>query len=179
MKTKNLGFSLVELLIAMGITAIISVVVAQGLFSTSRGSVKVEVRNTVKQGGDFTLGVMEKLIREARSIDCAHTTTYPNQLKLISKDYQETTFACAYNNEVTRIASISASGAINHLSPTNVTLGGTSCSDGAMSLHFTCTTVAGLPNQVGIQFSLSQKGTPANQFEAASVSFSSSVTARN
>lgn len=178
---KQKAFTLIEILIAVGIMAGISIVLAQSLFTANRTSVKSDVKNTIKQGGDFSLRLMEQFIRSAIDISSESCTGVPRQnLVVTNKDQGQTTYDCLYDetNEVTRIASVSATAngsVIEYITPSSMTLGST-CTGKQI---FTCTASPGVPKKVRINFSLAQKGTPAYSFEQGSVAFDSTVTLRN
>lgn len=178
---KHSGFTLVEVLIAVTIMASLSIVLAQSLFTANRTSVKSDVKNTIKQGGDFSLRLMEQFIRSAVDISSESCTGVPRQnLVITNKDQGQTTFECLYDdtNNVTRIASISATanGSVTeYITPSTMTLG----SDCTGKQIFTCTASPGVPKKARINFSLAQKGTPVYSFEEGSVVFDSTVTLRN
>lgn len=181
-KTNSFGFSLVEVLIAMGITAVITTVIAQSFFMTSRGSVKTEIKNTLKQSGDFTLQQMEQFLRSTTSITSACTSggTTATSVSFTNPDGGSTTLGCLYDPTyaITRIAS--TSGAVTgYLTPTNATLGGTSCADNAMTLRFTCRRSQGIPDGVTVAFSLSQAGLSPEKFEQSKIDYKTTVTVRN
>jgi len=178
------GFTLIEVLISIGILSVISLVLSQSFLSTTRGSMKSEIQSSVKQSGDFAVKTMEQMIRQASSISPATCTSLPlKTLELNNPDGGVTTFRCLYVNPpgITRIASVS--GLVNpvtyYLTSSDVTLGGTGCNAAAMTLSFTCTAGPGIPDKVLINFTLSQAGTAHSQAEAARTSFQTTVNVRN
>lgn len=173
------GFTLIELVIAVAIIAGLGTVLVQALFTTTRSSTKVERLTDVKQGGEYALNVIERMVRNARALTAACTEggTAPTTFASITNpDGYETTFSCTLSGSVTRIASVSAFGT-EYLTSSSVTLGGLTCD--ADSLVFYCTSVADVPKSVKVTFQLSQKGTPVDQFEKASTTFQTSVGLRN
>ena len=173
------GFTLIELLVAMAIISGLGIVIAQAFFTTTRSNTKVERLTDVKQNGEYALAVMDRLIRNARSISAVCSsdgTVQTSSAAVISSDGYETTFACALDGSVTRIASVSAFGT-QYLTSSSVTLGGASCD--ADSLVFYCTSIADVANNLRVTFQLSQKGTPTDQFEKASTQFQTSIGLRN
>lgn len=178
-KSNAKGFTLIELIVAVAIIAGLGTVLVQALFTTTRSSTKVDRLTEVKQGGEYALNVIERMIRNARSLTAVCTsdgTTPTSSAAITSPDGYETTFACAWSGSVTRIASVSAFGT-QYLTSSSVTLGGATCD--ADSLVFYCTSVADVAKSVKVTFQLSQKGTPVDQYEKASTTFQTNVSVRN
>jgi prepilin-type N-terminal cleavage/methylation domain-containing protein len=175
------GFSLLELLIAIGITAGITVVIAQSFITTSRGNIKTELRNSIKQSGDFSLQMMERYIRSSDMIVSACDGTPTKEIQVKNVDNGITTFGCVFDedNGINRIASTSGSGTVDYITPTSVTLGGASCTAQGMTLVFTCQSTPGLNEEVTVNFRLSQPGTPVSTYEQSSVPFEMTVARRN
>jgi prepilin-type N-terminal cleavage/methylation domain-containing protein len=69
MKKLRTGFTLVELLVSVGLFAAISTIVISVLFTAFRASKKSEVMLAVKQNGSTALSRMVNNIRFARSLD--------------------------------------------------------------------------------------------------------------
>ena len=180
MKNKN-GFTLIELLVAVAIISGLGVVLAQSLFSTTRSNTKAQRFSDVKQNGEYALGVMERMIRNGRSVSASVCTGdgihSSGDIAILNADGYTTTFGCAWDGvgQATRIASVSGQRS-DYLTSSSVTLGGDSC--GADTLLFYCTVTGGVIRSVKIEFKLSQKGTPVDQFEKASTAFQTSVTIR-
>lgn len=102
---KNQGFSLLEVMIATAVLALIAVVGSNSFFSILRGSNKSKNLQLVKQNGDYALSVMERMIRNAREIIEPDLEGYTNFLIILNPDGGETTFSC----ESEKITSNSAS----------------------------------------------------------------------
>lgn len=175
-KSQSLGFTLIEIIVSVGIIGLIIVVITQVLFSTGQSNSKVEIQKEVKQNGNYALGVMERMIRNARSVKSTCDGTSTKSIEIVNPGSGTTRLECVLNSGVTRLASESAS--IEYLTNESVTLGGVNCVDVANTLQFTCTSSSGIPPRVNVSFSLSQKGTPGTQFEQASESFQSTVNLR-
>ncbi len=175
---KRSGFTLIELLVAVAIISGLGTVLAQSFFTATRSNTKVERLTDVKQNGEYAIAVLERLIRNARSLTASCTSggtqATPNAA-IVSPDGLTTTFQCALVGSVTRVASVSAVGT-EYLTSSAVTLGGTSCDTD--TLNFYCTSIADLPRSVKVTFQLSQKGTPIDQFEKASTTFQTSIGLR-
>lgn len=180
MKNKN-GFTLIELLVAVVIISGLGAVLAQAFFSTTRTNTKAERLGDVKHNGEYALGVMERMIRNGRSVSssaCTSEGTYSSDdITILNADGNTTTFGCAREGQASRIASVSALPLrSDYLTSSSVTLGGGSCATD--TLKFYCTVTGGVIRSVKIEFMLSQKGTPVDQFEKASTAFQSAVTIR-
>ncbi len=173
------GFTLIELLVAMAIISGLGIMIAQAFFTTTRSNTKVEKLTDVKQNGDYALSVMERMIRNARTLTASCTsggTQATPSAAIVSPDGFTTTFQCALDGSVTRVASVSSIGT-QYLTAGSVTLGGTSCDTD--SLNFYCTSIAQVSRSLKVTFQLSQKGTPTDQFEKASTQFQTSVGLRS
>jgi len=150
------GFTLIELLVAIGILGIVGGITTIIFFTTLQSSSKSEVLREVKQNGDFAISVMERMIRNANSVNsCSGSST---SLTITNPDGRTTQFSLSG----TQIAS---NGAM--LTSTKVS---------ASNLSFTCTRTSGKPDVVGISFTLSQAGSPTRPEERASMTFQTSFT---
>lgn len=158
------GFTLIEVLMTVFILGIVIVVGGNLFFSILKGASKTELTKEVKQNGDYAIGVMERMVRNAQSIQ----TCTANNIVIKNLDGGQTEFKCLLEGEVTKIASGGA-----FLTSNNVTLG-VSCPG---SLSFSCDqTVA--PPKVTISFTLYQKGSSTRPEEQAQVPFQTTVSLR-
>lgn len=175
------GFTLLETLVAISIAATVGVLITQVFFTTVKSNTKTEILKEVKQNGDFALAIMERMIRNAYSVvsTCTAGTTTSDSIQIRNPDGTTTTFGCAFDSSVARIASTSGTGVTTYLTSNGVTLGGTSCAAADNSLEFTCTRIADFSSRIGISFTLNQKGAAASQQESASVTFQATVSPRN
>ena len=62
------GLSLIEVLVVVGIFAILSVIIARSVFLTLRGSAKSETQVQVRENLNYALSVMERGLRNADSV---------------------------------------------------------------------------------------------------------------
>ncbi|MDP1722703.1 MAG: type II secretion system protein [Candidatus Gottesmanbacteria bacterium] len=176
---KNKGFTLIELLVSVAIVSGLGVLLAQAFFTTSRSNTKVERMTDVKQNGEYTLAVMDRMIRNARTLTatCSSDGSVATlSAAIVNPDGLTTTFMCQMDGSISRLASVSAS-ATEYLTSNAVTLGGTSCDTD--SLVFYCTAIAQVPRSLKVSFQVSQKGTPVDQFEKASTTFQTSIGIRS
>ena len=170
------SFTLLEMLVSLGIIAIVGVLLTQVFISTTRTNTKGEITKEVKQNGDFVLGVMTRMLMNARSItsDCEKTGTSASSLTFTNPDGGTTMFACLFDGKAFRIASISAS--LSFLTSPSVSLYGETCET---ALTFVCTTLPDETQSIKINFSLAQQGTPYERYEEAGANFQTTVTVRN
>lgn len=177
------GFTLLEILISITIAGAVGVLIAQVFFTTARSNTKTELLKDVKQNGEYAMGIMERMIRSALRVEstCSETGTTLSTIEILNPNGDITTFGCFLDPDanVTRIASTSATGVMEYLTSSNITIGGDTCADTDNSLSFVCTSYPDQPSKVTISFSLSQLGTPTDQFERASVLFQTTAAPRN
>lgn len=63
------GFTLMEILVSVGILVILAVVGSNLFFSLMKGAAKTKILSLVKQEGNYALLVMERTIRNAGSLE--------------------------------------------------------------------------------------------------------------
>lgn len=172
------GFTLLELVVSIGIVAVVAVVLSQVFLVTLRTNSKTEIAKDMKQNGDLALESMVRMIQKAKQVTstCAASGTTAQSVTILNPDDGETTYECVLDGETTRLASTSAQGT-EYLTASNVTMGGAACSDSTLSL--TCFGGTGLPSSITISFELSQTGLTAQSFEQSSESFQTTATMRN
>jgi len=172
------GFTLLETLISIGIIAVVGILIAQAFFTTTRTNTKTEKLKDVKQNGEYAMEIMSRIIRNSLRVEtvCSPTGTTTRSIEIKNSDSNSITFGCVLDGTETRIASSGAAGTF-YLTSSNLTLGGTSCD--TSTLYFLCITSPDEPTTVQISYSLSQIGTPVDQFEQASITFQSTISPRN
>lgn len=170
------GFTLIEVLVSVGIIAILMVVLVQGFFSVFRTSIKTELLKDVKQNGDFALDVMSRMIRNSTTTatTCAAEGTTTSTFSVVNPDGFTTTFQCLLDGTIPRIASVSGS-RTDYLTSKNVSLGVNGCTN---AITFVCASSTGGETRVQTTFTLGQVGIPVDQFQKASASFQTSVVTR-
>jgi len=164
------GFTLIEILVAIGIFVTISTVVVGVLFSTLRTSRKSEVLLNLKQNGDTALVQMVANIRYAKSLDdpvsCVIPKTQPSITVTSSSDDGSTTYSCPADPTFP-ISSNSAA-----LIDTSSVL--------VRSCSFSCTQTAdGNPPTITIKFTLDSAVSAGFVETTGSIPFQTSVTMRN
>jgi prepilin-type N-terminal cleavage/methylation domain-containing protein len=165
------GFTLIEILVVVGLLAIIAVISSNMFFTTLRSSSKSKTSITVKQNGDYALATMERLIRDSEEViansDGSVCVADMNKVKIKRLDGSEVEFAC--EEEGTADGLIASNSA--RLTSENVKLD--SCS-------FDCSSQGEFyPQVVAISFTLSQATVTTRLEEQASLDFKTTVTTRN
>lgn len=162
------GFTLVELLIVIGIFASITSLASTVLVTTFRTSSKTNIITTVKQNGDYIISNITNSIRYAKSVQCVSSST----VTATAIDGLQTTYDCSTGTITS--SSGASSTPIPLYDTSSVTLTQNSCS-------FTCVQSSSSSYPlVQISFSL-QTTNPGTLVEqtAPSEQFSTSVTLRN
>lgn len=173
------GFTLVEMLVSIGIVAMLSIVIVQTFFSTTQVNTKVQTSKDIKQDGDFAINIIERALHSAQGVRSCGTSV----LALDNADGSITTFSAVLDasNAVTRIARNTT----EYLTGTGVTVAtaANSCVGvgAAQNFAFTCSYQSGDPTQfaVTVKFCLTQKGSPGASYERANEYFSTTVNNRN
>jgi type II secretory pathway pseudopilin PulG len=179
------GFTLLETLISIGVVGAIGILITQVFFATARTNTKTELLKDVKQNGEYAMSVMSRMIRNSIYIESTCSSTGDptlSSLDVRNSDGNITTFGCVLDASasVLRVASTSATNPSNpdYLTSKNVTIGGLSCNDASTTLTFACTSYPDQPPKITINLKMSQKGTPVDQFEKASILFQTTVSPR-
>ncbi len=173
---KKKGFTLIEVLMVVFILGLLVTVGSNLLFSVMKGASKTEFEKEAKQSGDYALGVMERMVRNASEIENCSSSS----LEIKNRDGYITQFSCVIEDGTAKIAS-SSGGLSSALTGKNVTLNQTSpgsCSGN--SLTFTCD-LTNVPPVVTFSFTLSQLALPTGTRveERGQSSFQTTVGLRN
>ncbi|OGV89699.1 hypothetical protein A2Z41_02475 [Microgenomates group bacterium RBG_19FT_COMBO_39_10] len=169
---KKNGFTLIEILVVVGLFGIIAVISSASFFSLLRGSTKAKTASNVKQNGDYALGVMERMIRNARYLEKNSDSTPEDEqicelgmtkIKIKNPDGGSTEFSCGDD----KISSNSA----DLISDEIIVDCSFDCQrqeDGSFK-----------PDVVTIDFILSSGGPSARPEELALISFKTTISLRN
>lgn len=161
-KTKQTGFTLVELLITTSLTVLLMLTITTMFMTFLIGNSKTNIRQTVKEEGLHALSQMEFIIRNARNYDASFQacTTNRSTIRVVGLDGGLT----IYSNTGGKIASNSA-----RLTSDAVTLSG---------LNFDCSGDTG-NRQVKITFTLTKAAPTLGADSDIVESFESIVNMRN
>ncbi len=174
------GFTLLEILISVGILAVATTLIVQVLFTTTRVNTKTGLVSDVKQNGEFALDSMERAIRASTSIPgfCELGATSTTSALITDANNNSITYACVSDGTAARIASVSSTG-IRYLTSANVTIsdsGSPGCDDS--TLIFSCPDSNGIASPLTIRFTLVQLGATTSAFAAARSTFETTVSIR-
>lgn len=159
------GFTLVELIIAIGVFAVISISIATILINTLRGANKTNTLAGLRQNGNTLLTQMTRDIRSAVALQLPATcdATPQSTIQITTIDNVQKSYVCANNNIVD-------ANNVSLLDASIVTT--TSCT-------FSCSEVPGENPVATIDFTL-QNATGGKMAERSGlVEFKSSVIMRN
>jgi len=161
------GFTLIELLVVIGILGLVAAIGTDSFLSLLKGTTKARVLAEVRQNGNYALEVMERMIRNAKSL----TEYSGSSITIVGPDDQETIFSCGDSNGdgLNDLASNSAS-----LISDRVKV------EDCGSVFSVVPGESGIsPAKVTIEFSLSQAEVDVRPEERATVNFRTTVTLRN
>jgi len=167
MEMKKNGFTLIEVMIVVGILGIIAVVGSGAFFSILRSSTKTKTLQIVKQNGDYAISVMERMIRNARVVTDPPISSTVSSITIKNPDGGETTFSC--EGDPPTIASNGASLLSNEVK----------VSDCDNIFEVTVGQAGVKPAVVKINFNLTQAKATNRPEEQAEVNFQTTVTLRN
>ena len=165
------GFTLIEILVVIGLLGIIVAVGSNMFFTTLKSSTKSKILTVVKQNGDYALTIMERLIRDSEKVivnsDGVLCEAGMNKLKVKRLDGSEIEFTCEGEGTA---GSLIASNSARLTSP-EVKID--NCS-------FDCFSQGEFyPQIVKINFTLSQLAETIRVEEQAIIDFEATVTTRN
>lgn len=144
------GFSLVEMLVVTLIFSILGVVVTRSLALSIQGTRKSENLSVVKGNVEFALSTMERLLRNARSLNC--TLSSGSFLSYTDEYGNVVNFQCVLSSGIYHIASRSAS---VRLTTPEVTV--SNCSPPAPSVFTNCNSTT-IPHSIDITITGAKAG---------------------
>lgn len=175
------GFTIIELIVVIGLLSIVMGVGVTSLFSTLRGSTRTSLTNELNSTGSYAISVMERMIKTAQSIDdnAGELCDGRNLTSLTITNYNsgKTTFACPpSSDDAVKIASVSSAfgkRTVTYLTTDTYKI--TKCS-------FSCSRPSGGSKVVTINFTVSNSvptGATLRPEEYLNQSYRSSVVVRN
>lgn len=167
----NKAFSLIEMLVAISIFAVIGVLVTTSMALTLRSSKKSDSLVRVRESLNYSLASLERQIRNSERITstCAITGTVSSSITYVSLEGISTQFDCISPGVSGYIAS--GSGALaKRLTPDDISV--TACS-------FTCTKAVNSPAIIKVNVTAKDKNTTGTETEKGSVSTTMEIITRN
>ena len=179
------GFTLLELLVSAGVLSLVSVIIAQVVFTTVRLSSRTEQMKEMKQIGGIVMDSMRRMIQNAKEIPYECDGTPKSQLTIRNIDGGETVISCKEDPAfmIFRIASESSafattsflsSGNVALVTSTGVSGCGLANSEDA-ALSFTCVD----NTAVQVTFRLRLRNMRTQLFEGEPETFQSTIIKRN
>ena len=150
MVKKMPGYSLVELIVVIGLVTILMLAISGIMLMSIVSSNRLRVATKTKQAGSYALSQLQSMIRNARTIDCQNA---PESITIGNSDGGQTIFTLE-NNHI-------ASNSGYYLTPDNLTI---------PSFNFTCEG-ENTPSLIKISFNL--------QDSMSTLHFETSVNLRN
>ncbi|MFC1649733.1 prepilin-type N-terminal cleavage/methylation domain-containing protein [Patescibacteria group bacterium] len=86
------GFTLLELLVVVGVFAILAVVTTQIIAQSLRGTRKSEATIEVRENVDYMFAVMERALRSSQSLDCVSSTA--TRIEFLDETGNVSNFQC-------------------------------------------------------------------------------------
>jgi len=163
---KNNGFTLIEMMMVVGVLGILAVLGSGAFFSILRGSIKAKTLQMVKQNGDYAISVMERMIRNARALVGPTSDSTVSSITIKNPDGGTTTFSC--EGDLSTIASNGASLLSNEVKVSDCNIFKVTVGQPGIK-----------PAVVEIKFTLTQSGTTSRSGEQAEVNFQTTVSLRN
>ncbi len=165
MKRYNKAFSLIEILVVISIFAVIGILSTRSIFQTLRSARKSDSLVRVRENINYALGVIERQIRSAESVDCSTVTAI--NMPYIAEGGIGTSFSLATVGTDKFIAS--GSGALaKRLTSNDITV---------TSATFTCTQTFNNPPSINI--SITAEDNTSTGVEKASVTSQTEILLRN
>lgn len=159
---KQLGFTLIEMLVVVSIFAIIGILSTRSVILTIQGSKKSETQVVVRENLNYVVSVLERNLRSAESVTCPNPSSLA--IDYVSAQRIATTFSCVAQSGGYYVASGSA-----RLNSDEILI--TNCS-------FTCTQEnANIPPTVDI--SLSAKNANTTNTTDSIVTVGTQISVRN
>jgi prepilin-type N-terminal cleavage/methylation domain-containing protein len=162
---KNEAFTLLEILVVVSIFAVLGILITRSVILTLSGGRKSESIVNVRENLDYSLGVMERQLRNANSVtDCTNADT--SKISYVDSNGNPATFSCVNAGNPNLVGYIASGSARLSNNSVNVT----ACS-------FVCELGVGIPSSITI--SLVGKDASASGTENSVVTTVTKVSLRN
>jgi len=179
------GFTLLELLVSAGVLSLVSVIIAQVVFTTVRLSARTEQMKEMKQTGGIVMDAIRRMIQNAKEISSECDGTPKSELTIRNIDGGDTIISCkedpafttyriASDSSVLETSSYISSGNVALVTSAGVSGCGLTDSEDA-ALSFTCVDY----NAVQVMFRLRLRNVNTGLFEGESQTFQATILKRN
>ena len=158
------GFSLIELIIVVGLTSLLAIAITSVAMTSLLGAARI--RNLVKtrQSGDNALNQIQTKIRNARNITTCNSTT--NTITIENLDGNTTTYLVELDGAAMRIASNSG----QYITPSDTTIS---------SFDIECSPSDAEPNLVTIKYQITNTVQGARSQETPTIPYETAIQIRN
>lgn len=153
------GFSLVELIVVIGLLSLLMLAISSTMLMSMLSSNRIRTATKVKQSGNYALTQIQTLIRGAKAISNCDSSS--DSISLINPDGGVTTFFL----EASAIASNSGF----YLTPSNIT---------TSAWNITCNPSDQDPSLIELSFDL-KDNKPGTSTQSPLLHFATSITLRN
>lgn len=83
------GFSLIEILVVIGLFALIGIVTSQAVLTTLKGSRVIDSEANIRQNVDYAMNIIERNLRNSKEITECPNTTDPTKIDYVDPSGQD------------------------------------------------------------------------------------------
>ncbi len=94
----NSGYTLIEMLVVIVVFSVISIVAAETIILTLKGTYKASAISGVRQNVDYALGAMERQLRGAKRVTSVCDGSSKSQIDFVDQNNNPVSFTCANNS---------------------------------------------------------------------------------
>ena len=164
MKKNSLGISLIEILIVIGIFAVLGILSTRAVLLSLQGSKKGDSQIKVRENLDYAISIIERNLRNAGRVSSSCLGVASSTISYSDSNDISTSFSCLNIGSAGYVASGSA-----RLTSDEIKI---------IACSFTCTAGSGsTPPKVAIDFQAVDAGTSGSK-EGATVSISTEINLR-
>lgn len=164
MELKKRGFSLIELTVVIGLLSLLILAISSTMLMSVISSNRIKTVTKVKQAGNYAIGQIQTIIRNAKAIMTCDSTNAT--ISIVNPDGAATTLSSLFVNPNTRIASNSGV----YLTPDNLNVS---------SFSLTCYPDDINPSLVQVSFDLKDTITSNRASDNPLLHFETSINLRN
>jgi prepilin-type N-terminal cleavage/methylation domain-containing protein len=176
------GFTLIEILVSMGIISYLGIFIVQALTATIRSNSKIEIMKEIKQNGDYAVSLLQRKIQSAQTINCSANnhqlslTYFDGTTETIQSEYITPTPGCRM--VVRTVPPNPTPTIVSVITSTNLVLEPTPAICSNAFLIERCDTISSIDSGVKISFPLLQRSGGTN-IDKAQMKFELGAQIRN